>query len=623
MTFGSPLLLSLFGLAAVVIALYVLKVKRRPVTVPYLRLWESLIAETRTRSLFKRLQRLFSLLIQLLILSAIVLALSDPSLDLRSSERESLIIVIDASASMQARVDGDGATRFERALEEAGRFIEDRSFEDEMMLIAAADEMTILSPFTRSTVRLREALTKAKVSSGSLDPDQLTSFVRDLTRDRERPVLWIVSDGAAGAIPTALDAFESSRWVRVGEDRDNVGIIRFSARKSDALSTDFVIARYKNYGETPQTFPVELHLNGKRQRVFERTLAPGEERLDRFSLSLDEGGTLELRLGLEDGLAADNAAFAIIPPNRPRRVVIVTPQADDAGPFALALESMAEIIAEQSGSFTFEEYARLRPIDRMADLTICLGQVPETLDGSTHLILIDTPVPSFLPADQIGEIERPEVWDWDRDHPLNRYLEYRDLPIPKARKLSLRGGTSVVSGFDGPLVSAFTLEDRRVVYLAFDVTEDLFPFRLAFPLLLRNAVAWFAAEDEVLLEPSYEVGEVISPLRRIDGPVVATYFESEERQSATIPVTDGRFYFAATASPGPVAFDIGERQFATAVNLLDGSESDLSVPDVESDTNATTDSGHFLDRELWSLLVAIALVLWAAEWGLYHRRITE
>lgn len=628
MSFASPLFLSLFGLSAFVVALYILKIKRRPVTVPYLRIWESLVAETRTRSLFKRLQRFFSLLLQLLILSAIVLGLSNPSFDGRSSERESVIVILDASASMNAKVDPEADTsRFDQALEEARALIETRSFEDEMMLVSLSDRATILSPFTQSTVRLREALSRANPSNRSLDVDRMKSFVRDLSEDRERPVVIVVSDGAAKEIPTALEAFDESRWIPVGDDRDNIGILKFSVRKSDALGTDFVIARYKNFGETEQTLPVELHLNGKRQRVFERTLAPGEERLDRFSLALQEGGTLELRLDVQDGLAIDNSSFAIVPPNRPRRVLLVTPEADDAAPFMLAFESMAEIIAEQSGAFTLEEYARLRPQDRIADLTICLGKIPEQLDESTHAILIDTPVPSFLPAQETGKIKRPEVWDWDREHPLNRFLEYRDLPLPEARRIALNAGASVVSGFDGPLIAAFTLERRRVVYLAFDVTEDLFPFRLAFPLLLRNAIAWFATEDDVLFETDYEPGEVISPLRRISGPVQATYFDGSQRQSESLEVIDGRFYFDQTSTPGPVAFQIGDRQFATSVNLFDERESNLSV-ETEIDETPPEEAGQtsgrsLFDRELWVLLAGFALIAWAAEWGLYHRRVTE
>ena len=75
MSFAAPLALALGALALPVVALYRLKVRRRRVQVPYLRLWEELLVETRARSLFQRLKRLFSLLLQLLILAGIVLVI--------------------------------------------------------------------------------------------------------------------------------------------------------------------------------------------------------------------------------------------------------------------------------------------------------------------------------------------------------------------------------------------------------------------------------------------------------------------------------------------------------------------------------------------------------------------
>ena len=75
---GLPLsaLLPIFGLAAAaVVGLYILKLRRRPVAVPFERLWERILRDKEATSLFSRLKRLLSLLLQLLVLAALVLAL--------------------------------------------------------------------------------------------------------------------------------------------------------------------------------------------------------------------------------------------------------------------------------------------------------------------------------------------------------------------------------------------------------------------------------------------------------------------------------------------------------------------------------------------------------------------
>ena len=53
MNFAAPLLLGLGALAVPVTILYILKVRRRDVRVPYLRLWEQLVVDTKARALFK------------------------------------------------------------------------------------------------------------------------------------------------------------------------------------------------------------------------------------------------------------------------------------------------------------------------------------------------------------------------------------------------------------------------------------------------------------------------------------------------------------------------------------------------------------------------------------------
>ena len=94
MSFAGPLFFGMFALAIPVTILYILKVRRRRVTVPYLRLWEQLVIETRARSLFQKLKRLLSLLLQLLILSLLTLALAEPGLNLSSVKKESIVLLL-------------------------------------------------------------------------------------------------------------------------------------------------------------------------------------------------------------------------------------------------------------------------------------------------------------------------------------------------------------------------------------------------------------------------------------------------------------------------------------------------------------------------------------------------
>ena len=640
MNFISGAFLGLFGLALPVVVLYILKVRRRPVTVPYLRLWEELVTETRARSLFQRLKRLLSLLLQLLILACLVMALAEPSFVLGSVKKESIVVVIDASASMQA-IEADGRTRFELALERASELVEGRSFEDELMLVAAADRVQVLAPFDRSTIRLREGLGRAKQTHRSLDAARAYAFARQVTADKENPVILFLTDGAAGRVGEELGEDENAGMLLVGEATENVGIVRFSARKNTSLGTDYILAVVQNFGEEAREVELELSLDGASQRVLTRSLAPGEVLTERFQMTLDAGGTLRLAVrtvttgpedeggaeGPPDALALDDVAYAVVQPTRLRRIVLVTETREEMEPFRIAFAAMLEVVDETSMAVTAEEYAELDADLKQADLTICLNTLPDSLSPDGNLLLIHTGMPSFLPGRIDGVDAQPVVWDWDREHVLNRYLNYRDLPIPAAEIVRADGGEILVESYEGALVSAYEHATGRAIYVAFDMTGSLFPFRLAFPILLRNSIAWFELEEDVLLEDHYAPGEPIYPLRRLGAEkVVAAWFEDGEPMERELELHNGRFYFAETHEPGPYMFTIDDAlEFATCVNLFDAGES--FVTPVEQDNERADElaesSSHLLNRDLWTWLALAGLIAWALEWALYHRRLTE
>ena len=102
MNFLSPTSLFLFALAIPIIALYILKLRRRREPVSTLMFWEQLFKERQTTSLFQRLKHLLSLLLQLLFLAFLVFAIARPQLAFLTRSARQLILIIDHSASMNA-----------------------------------------------------------------------------------------------------------------------------------------------------------------------------------------------------------------------------------------------------------------------------------------------------------------------------------------------------------------------------------------------------------------------------------------------------------------------------------------------------------------------------------------
>jgi hypothetical protein len=161
---------------------------------------------------------------------------------------------------------------------------------------------------------------------------------------------------------------------------------------------------------------------------------------------------------------------------------------------------------------------------------------------------------------------------------------------------------------------------RRVVVLTFPPEKSSLTFRVAFPLLVANAISWLnapgaapmmtvATGDEFRVAAAGVAGSMT--VTRPDGSIVEI---AARRGEFVVPVTH----------PGLWAMSIGEGRLVVAANLTDGTESSLEVADVLAFADASA-SGQADDvtglGELWLFAALAAVLLAVVEWTLYHRRL--
>src|ERR687894_1331153 len=99
------LLLSL--LIPVVVAMYLLKLRREERTVSSTFLWQRMVRDVEANAPWQKLRRNILLLLQLLALLALMFALARPFIRTTGISGKNLIIVVDRSASMAA-TDAEG-----------------------------------------------------------------------------------------------------------------------------------------------------------------------------------------------------------------------------------------------------------------------------------------------------------------------------------------------------------------------------------------------------------------------------------------------------------------------------------------------------------------------------------
>jgi len=628
---GLPLaeLVAVFAAVGVGVAvLYVLKLRRRVVAVPFSPLWERILRDKEATTLFSKLKRLLSLLLQLALLALLVLALGDPRAAESFIKGRTVVVLVDASASMQAT--DVAPTRLGFAKDEVKKMIRGLGGADRM-LIAQMDAMiTPLGPMTGDTSALEREVDSIAATDARADFPRALRFATDVLRGADRAEIVVVSDGALGAAedasgPVHLGDAKLS-YVKVGKQARNVGITQFSVRRYPLDRSRYeVMLELTN--ASPEVEDVELQLLGDGALVdlTKLRLQPGEH-LPRFYPQLSGASrTLEAKIarvdGTHDDLPIDDHAYALLPERRRAKVLVVTP------------------------GNTYLEAALL--LDEYLDVTDVApqGYAPAIAKGGWDAVLFDGVTPAELPKANAlyldprgpggpvrveGLIKTPGFDKVDRKHPALRFLALDDVNVAEGHKLVPESGDKVLGAAEGgasPILVAGTRGGFKFVALGFDVRQSDLPLRVAWPLFVLDCINWFTDEDAEYLS-AYRTGDVWRI--PVSGAASKAVVKMPDGSRQPVAVRDGRaVLLGERAGFYEVSDDAdadGARPVAFAANLLDAEETAIAPQDkltVDGKGAGEVTGFHFgVRREIWVYLLLAAALLTALEWATYHRRVT-
>src|SRR5579859_689190 len=100
MSFLTPLALALGALAVPIVLLYMLRLRRQPVTVSSTLLWQRLVRDQEANAPWQRLRRNWLLILQLIILAALIIALARPFTTVATISSGRIALLLDGSANM-------------------------------------------------------------------------------------------------------------------------------------------------------------------------------------------------------------------------------------------------------------------------------------------------------------------------------------------------------------------------------------------------------------------------------------------------------------------------------------------------------------------------------------------
>ncbi len=545
-SFAAPAFLALLATLPLVVWWHVTRLRHRPRQVAALFLWEQALRDAARR---RRWRPTWSLLLQLLAVAAAALALAQPSVNWQGPP--DLVIALDAGARMRA-VDPEGE-RAARARQAALELAE-RAGAVAVVRVGSVPELAL--GFTRDRGALRAALEAFEAGDADVDVERGLDLARSVADGRE--VAWVSDDpGPPAPGITRVDVAGSGR---------NVGIAAFDLGIQQAF-----VGVVSDHPRPVSVGVVLERLDGSLVASTELLVPAGGRASATFPVDV-VGEIVRARLDLgplADALTLDDVAYA------GRRALRVVMDQDEPA-LRRALGAVPGVEVQVTGAARFVA----------ADLRVLTGVAPDGLRPGDHLLL---PAPAAEP-------EARRVADWDRAHPLMRFVDLRETVVGLGP--STGGATGPATAPALPWATdVATLESEGWTVLA--RTGDLRP---VLALRERDGVRAFAfgahpSQTDLVLRAAFPT--LVANLVEL--------FRGSGRAPLGVRADDG----ARVTEPGLAR--VGGRE--VTVSLLDETQSRLPGPQPDDrETNAGAPLRVERPTPLAWWLVAIAALALLIEW---------
>lgn len=615
--FVDPSALWMLAAGIAIVVLYFVRRRHRPLDVPSLALWiEAAVAEA-PRLQARRIRSVLSLLVELAVVAAAVLALARPFRPIVLPETRTFAVVVDVSPSLDVRVGQNGERRLDRAKSAIRRFVVGLAPGDSALVLTSEHGGAVIAPLGTAVPAAIAAIDALHVSVES-DPLAAVDRAASLVRDRSGEVV-LVTDLASVASREA-SARSAVRTIPVVDDATNVGIVKLDVEGGRGAPRSLRVT-VANFGDRAAARTARLVEEDRPDRLLGESpvsVDAGAEASVVLAVPDDAAGAVRVSLDPGDAFTADDVALVDVPRAAGLRILVLARE-EASAPLRAALRSLEGVIDYPRSSVASpERYAELRRGFDLAIFDRC--PPPVALLGPAIIVGAES---APAPIRAVGTIADVGVVESSREDPITRTLDFEGLRVGRSRRLDVPsdGSTSVLlRGGTEPLL---VLSRGRVPFavLAFSLEESdsnlwLLP---AFPLLVGR-LAEALAVDGLRLTPRLHPGDVVDLTKQLGpGHRSSLLADSGGRTVATLE-TRGRVpwippgIFRLRSASGEGARPSGS---AVIVDLERREFSDIRCGRPAASLPTTEPRFKEGRQELWILFATAALALLALHWFVF------
>jgi Ca-activated chloride channel homolog len=607
MSFQSPLALLWFlPVGGFILALYLLRLRRRDFVVPASFLWPERQDEVRANSLFQKLKFNWLWVLQLLALLALVLGLARWQMRQENVQGLTSVVIVDASASMGATdVSPD---RFGVAVKRAEELVKAMKPGDRMALIEAGSNPKVLVGLSDDPAKLRQGVgTLARGDAPSDVGESLRLAMALVGRDAESRIV-LFSDGCFDPVGAVARGKSQILFEPIGTKSDNLGIQALGTAQTPAGLQAYV--GVKNFGLAEANSALTVYSDGKSVFSERVTVGPGQTvgrtvklpgDAEVVQAKLDEGGFLK----------SDDVRWVPGDPAGSLRVLLVT-----KGNLFLetGLSLDARVVLDKSTTV---------PTTEKAD---------SSGGGSYDLVIFDSlpevPVKAPMvvtfgagglnsPVEVGSKVRSPEVVSV-RDQGLLDGVSFEGVYLEDVYSVKPKAGAQALAkAANGPLV-VLRENPKKQIYFAFDLLNGDFPLSVSFPIVLGNIVDMAAGSNKAGIS-NLVTGQTVG-IPGKDGTTLRV--QQPDGNEIIAKALNGRFTLRNFDQVGEYQVGEGEGAKRYLVNMISDRESTIAPVAEFAVAGGDAVKAKPMERfaDLWKPLIAVMMGLLVLEWFVFMRR---
>lgn len=608
-----PAALAFSAIIPIILLLYFMRPKRQERVVGSTLLWRQALQDIQASHPWQHLRITPLLLLQLLAAIVIVLILTRPAIFANSPLSGNSIIILQASASMQAT--DVTPTRFESAKNTIADLVDTMGPGDHVSLITMARNPQVLIAQSQDKGAVLAALQRARVTNQSADLQQAISLASSLATGEANVQILVVGDGHVMNSDQAIVTPFPVHYLSVGTDKPNVALTALASRNVNSQLTAF--AEIANFSHQQRSIPVGLYADDHLVNVQTITLPAGASGSLEWSPLKADTRVLHARLLSQDPMTTDHEAWAIVGGSLHAQVLLVTKgntfleTALHLQPNITLFETTPDKYSSNIGNYDLTVFDGMMPLHSPSGNILYVDPPNGHYDfgvsgkqtGISHISL------GADPFNLLTNIDLSNIHVIHDSHQLQPNL----------------WAQTIIAAPETPLLIAGENNNRRIAALGFDLHASDLPLQPAFPILMHNLTNWFLPSpvpQDVQLAPGVPLTVQVWPGAdhvTVTGPDKQTTIVGPPFPVTPYTETDtvGLYHVTQTVHGHTV-------DGAFAINLFDAGQSRLapahSLPIVHSTNMTSGGSGVSRQlREIWPWIAAFLLLVLCVEWWLFSR----